>query len=814
MKNENNNKSNEKNNSINNNNINISQDNSFSSFIFNSYSDLNQVCEEEDDLSNKMNNLSINNTNNSNENNNINNNKFSSINNNISNSSNSNLASSKSTEFSSTICFPLSNNAEKIYEHIYEKKYNLKNSIIISDDEEINKEIYIKIIEDYYNYTNNNIINFNTIIDRNVNKICFLAVDSKKIDKLLEKLNEIFGKQKKIMILQGGKGKKMKNDYNKFIEFIKNTDIFIAIPDVFYKLLSIGFIKIFQFSILFIDDCHLCEGNHPYNIILQEFYYYYFYRESELKIKNNFSLPNIIGFTNSPFFDKRLINNDNKCKQLLVNISENLNSQMIISPKIFYQNFDENNVYIEYIQVENHLKDRNSFDKLYLVLSHYFIEKMLKLCLRNFLTQNKNIFLDNQNINNIGNNYLNITKQKFYSSSFEEYSKIEAMEKSLHFLSQGSYLFRIFEDIQKYLIIILQNIDIQGIINLFVKYLNLYQDFLNQKKIDDKNIINELNFLILMIKDCIKAFEHLLKKNFNFYNDRLNKFILYLNDIYSKRVDTKIIIFVPTRKLAYALNEYLNRNNLYKSEYIAGVNTKKEEYINLTLSTKITNNIINERNKKFNEDNNINILICTPSVYDIIQISKCDYIIIFNELSNSNSDYIRIKNLANNYKSKLIIFTLNQNYIRNIFMQKVIEHENKLMIFFEPNEIVKNFKRENYFEEKIQNIKKQNYYIIEETHAKVSIRNSMMLYNEINNWFLQQNIKLIAYKFIDEIFIDKIKKYKCKIELCEMFNNQKIFSHTYGDKQTSECDCILQLICFLHKVGMVDNNLKIIDKFK
>ena len=794
-----------------NNNNAINQDNSFSSFIFNSYNNYNQEYTEEDDLDDKMDNLSINNAiHNSNDDNNknLNNNKNSSIN--ISTSNNSNLVASKSTEFSSVINLPLSPNAEKIYEHLYEKKFKIKNSIIISDEEEINREIYLKIIEDFYN----NNINSNMHLDKNMNKICFLAIDSKKVDKLYEKLNEVYGLQKKVMILQGGKGKKMKNDYNKFTEFVRNIDIFIAIPDVFYKLLSIGFIKIYQFSLLFIDDCHLCEGNHPYNIIMQEFYYYYFYREKYLNIKNSFKLPNILGFTSSPFSDKKTITNDNKYKQSLINISENLDCQIIISPKLFYNSLDEKNedVYIDYIQVESHLKDKNNYTNLYKILSHYFIEKMIKLCINSFLTQNKNknLFVNKEQIKSLAENYLHIINQKFFSVNFEEYVKIEANEKNLPFFSQNSYIFSIFEEMQKYLVIIMQNLDIQGIINIFYKYLNLYQNILNQKKIEDNKVINEIKYLIGIIKDCINAFEHLLKKNFSYQNDRLNKFSSYLNNIYSKNKDIKAIIFVPTRKLAYLLSEYINRNNLYKSEYIAGVNTKKEEYLYLSLSTKLTNNILTERIKRFNEGDT-NILICTPSVIDNLQITKCDYIIIFNELSNSNWDYTRIKNLAINNKSKLIIFTLNENNIRNYFMKKIIEND-KIMIFFEQNDIMKDFRGKNYLEEKLENIKKQSYYIIEETQAKVSMRNSMMIYNVINNWFLQQNKKLIIDKFIDEYFIDKIKKYKCKIELNEMFGGTKIFSHTYGDKQTSEFDCYLQLISFLHKIGIIDNNLKIKDK--
>ena len=45
---------------------------------------------------------------------------------------------------------------------------------------------------------------------------------------------------------------------------------------------------------------------------MQEFYYYYFYRKNYLKINNDISLPKIIGFTDSPFFDKKIKSNDKK----------------------------------------------------------------------------------------------------------------------------------------------------------------------------------------------------------------------------------------------------------------------------------------------------------------------------------------------------------------------------------------------------------------------------------------------------------------------------------------------------------------------
>ena len=257
------------------------------------------------------------------------------------------------------------------------------------------------------------------------------------------------------------------------------------------------------------------------------------------------------------------------------------------------------------------------------------------------------------------------------------------------------------------------------------------------------------------------------------------------------------------------MNDVLIRKK-YKSEYIIGPNTKKEKSCQISLLTEITYKTIEEINEKYKSDE-INILICTPSIYDFIQINKYDYIITFELVSNLSSDYINIKNLAINKKSKLIIFSTNPDDIKNIFTKNISLNQNKSSINFENSEIVKDFRRKNFLEEKIQIIGKNNYYYIEETQAKVSIKNSIMLFNDINNWFITQNKKIVVNKFVDEFFVGKIKKYKCKIELDKIFGEIKIFSHSYGDKQSAEADCYLQLISFFHKFGTIDNNLRIVD---
>ena len=748
---------------------------------------------------NSINNLFINDSNNSNQNNKEDDNFINNI------SSNSNLISSKSTEHSSIIDLDDNN---KIFDYLYEniKENKIKNSIIVLKDEEESKIVYEKIINNFCNKNRGN-------EKKNKKKICFLILDLKKLEKLSEELKLIF-KDKKISILKGGKGKKVKNNLETFNIFFEESDIFVAIPDVFYKFLSTGFIKIYYFSLLFLEDCHLCEGNHPYNNIMQEFYFYYLYRHLVLKIKIDFPLPNIIGFTDSPLLYEKIMNKDDKTNKLLTNLSENLNCQIVVSPKIIYNNksisYNEIDVNIEYILVNNHLGNEN-IDTIYQILNHYFIEKALPLSLKNYISQNNQKTFDAKELKSISKNYLDIIHKKFYAKDKEEYTKIEVLQKNYNYLSKGSHLFKIFEDILKYLLLIFQNLDTNEIINLFSKYLFLLQNLATSQGDKLENIkinIKEIKYLAGIINESKNTFQFLLNKDVKYNNDRNIKFLSKLEIIFKNDKNAKILIFVPSRKLAFLLNELLDRYK-YNSEYLTGINTKKEEYFNISLLTKTTYNIINEINQKY-DSNIINILVCTPPMIDVLQINKCDYIIIFKELSNLNFDYFKIKKLVMNKGAKLIIFSTNPNDIKTIFKEET-KFDNKSSINFENNGIVRDLRRNNFFKEKFELIENINYYFIEETHAKVSIKNSLMLFNDINNWYITKNQKIVVNKLMDEIVIGKIKKYKCKIELDKIFGETKIFSQICGDKQTAEGECFLQLIIFLHKYGLIDNNFKIID---
>ena len=54
-----------------------------------------------------------------------------------------------------------------------------------------------------------------------------------------------------------------------------SVNVFVAIPSIIYKILSVGFLTIFDISMMVFDECHHTNDDHPYNKIMNEFYFFY-----------------------------------------------------------------------------------------------------------------------------------------------------------------------------------------------------------------------------------------------------------------------------------------------------------------------------------------------------------------------------------------------------------------------------------------------------------------------------------------------------------------------------------------------------------
>ena len=670
-------------------------------------------------------------------------------------------------------------------------KEKIVNSIIISKNFFFINMIMEKIVE--YNISKNK-------------KICYLITEIKKAKNIYENFKD--KREIRPLILQKIKSKK--NDYPNFRELINENNIFILNPNVLYKLLSIGFIKISDFGLMIFDECHQCDAGHTYNLIMQEFYFYYI--NKKIKIQ----LPNIIGFTDSPYKDKNIIKNKNKYGELLKNISENLNCQIIIDPFNFKENKEIKEKNTEYIKVDNHLKEINKINGINIILMKYFFEDMFNLCLKDYIKMNgeTNEIKGEKKIE-IKQKYINTLKMKFISEDFVKYNNIEASERNLHFLSKNSILFKTFEDMQKHLINIIHNFDLEEIYKFFEKYNNLNeQNLKKEKENNDIYMQKQYKRMIIIFKICMHAFKRLLDKNVEYKTDRINKFINKLNDIYTKNKNNKSLIFVSNRKIANILFNYLNRdkkeNNFRnKSKYIVGTNYKNEENISLTLATRRTAYEIKEIIKEYME-NKINILICSPSTIEYLDKIECDSILIFNEELNSSKCYDKIKDKSKTCKSEFIIFGEKSNNFNDSYkIKKEKEYIQLKELFLEGNSIKnpKDFKDNDFIKKKYND--KIFYYYISETEAKISLKNCMMLYNEINNIFISKGVKINIEKNTS-CYQDREQQFICNMSFQCGNDYVQILSNVYNDKQSAENECYLKYIIYLHQKKLIDNNFQLL----
>ena len=200
-----------------------------------------------------------------------------------------NTFNSKSSEINNKeniLIFPINNEQKQNVELIEEKnnnnnEYNKEKEKIINSntlkliiDNKQNKIINSIVISQnnsFINFITNSVINFNLMHNK---KICFLVSDTKKA----KNIYDIYKPNANIksVLLQKGTNKKNKNDLKSFSDQLNSNNLFIILPNILYKLLSIGFVKLSDFGLIIFDECHLCDANHPYNIIMQEFYSFYF----------------------------------------------------------------------------------------------------------------------------------------------------------------------------------------------------------------------------------------------------------------------------------------------------------------------------------------------------------------------------------------------------------------------------------------------------------------------------------------------------------------------------------------------------------
>ena len=658
-------------------------------------------------------------------------------------------------------------------------------------------------------------------------KIIFLICDTALVKQQSEAINKILGIE--VGILQGKKQKKSKNDYIEFRKLWESKNIFVAIHNVIYKLLSCGFLRFSEINMLIFDECHHADSSHPYNDIMNEFYFFY------KKKNNNTQLPLILGLTASPL--KTSIKSDIQLSayKAFITLSENLDSEIVIDQdeKVLNLELKNENDIEQFLEKEKFIKvlednDCKEYKIILLVFKKYLFQNLNKFVIE-FLKKNEELKDILKDFNNFETEYNSFIEEKFKCDNLLTYNDVINRYMKLYELKNYSSVLRVSEKIQRQIFLILHNLDLTCLINYFNRlknyFLNLIIKKSNEKNIvvEEKDIIPEeiKDLKIVELKQLLSIFgktneklNEMLEKNIDFRCNRVKQMLNELEKIFNENSKSKIIIFVENRIVAYYLEGIVTKfliekyNNQYKCTTVIGVNKIKNE--NGTLFN--PSNSIKDLNDKINAFNKgeFNILIGTNAVEEGLDIQSCNIVMVFTELRTPKS-YVQMKGRARKENSKFLVFSCipentkkNIQYFitLNIIMKKIFD-----------DGIRKDFRRKNFIQEKNIDL----CYFIESSQAKITSHNCSLFYNEMIQILNNNNLNTKCEIKVDKIkskvgpnefdFIGKIK-INSAIEGLNKLNNIK--TKPRPSKSAAENECKFYFVVTLIKLKKFDDHIKFV----
>jgi endoribonuclease Dicer len=668
-------------------------------------------------------------------------------------------------------------------------------------------------------------------------KVIFFVCDTALISQQKNEISNILGIE--VGTIQGKKDKKTKNDYEAFRHKWNSLNVFVAIPSIIYKLLSCGFLTIFEISMLVFDECHHTSDDHPYNKIMNEFYFFY----KKEKKSEEWSFPKIYGLTASPMKTGVKGNSlELTAYEALQKLSENLDCVVVIDPEMINSNAKEMKPgesiqqYLQddtYITVKNHTSI-NEYKKLFLDLYNECFYDLMWISFSD-LTSKKTDFSTDDYLEK----YIDYIKKKFKAENMKEYNTICQNFSDLYNLRKFSPFFVIFEKLQRHLFMLMENLCLDSIIEYFSTLIGNYNSLYQRKIENNNNYLNNSMSSILSseeneeddydetdvlklapetikeIKDIYSKIHKKLKqrkeKEYYYISDRLQQLYYKIDDLFKENYKSKFIIFIANRIVAHflkpALSSYLTKNHIDKKcDEIIGINKKKSGG-GTTLTPSITLKRMNEIITQFNEDK-FDILIGTSAIEEGLDIQTCNAVLALVEL-NTPKSFIQIKGRARKTNSHFFIFT-NSPIEAKLKVKEFISFGNKMKGLFDDG-IIKDFRRPDY----IYNKPTFFYYIDENSHSKITMGNVSMFFNEI-----KQQIEANGSFFKTKIDIRETKtnkgsqeyEYSATINVSTNLKKiQKLFPYTSPKKNTKDDAnkmCFLYTLMNLKKYNYLDCHLK------
>ena len=676
-------------------------------------------------------------------------------------------------------------------------------------------------------------------------KIIFLVCDTALIEQQKIAISSNLGIE--VGTIQGKKNKKAKTELEIFRKLWESFNIFIAIPTILYKLLSRGFLKISEINLLIFDECHHTDQDHPYNKIMNEFYFFYKKHPNKKEFKG-IKLPKIIGLTASPLKSSIKGSIEFSAQKAMELLCENLDSSIIIDPDIIQNDINEIKLNEEsdllfdtsnFIPVNSHNSCNNYNDLIKIITNHCLIQ-ILTLAVKDISEK----YEEYKNIqNDIIKKYTEFINLKFLSENLSDYNVIVEEKMDLYSFRKKSPYFFILEKIQRQIFMIIDNLCLDSLILFFNRLIQIYQNLLcSDLNLKNINLDNSENSSSLDINDndedllcdtnslTLEGFQKLhdifsntknkimeFKKEKNYICDKLIQMYKKIDQLFKKEKDSKIIIFIGNRIVANflspILSKYLEKNYPDKKcKEIIGVNKKKTDN-GTTLTISITLNELNKTINDFNE-NKFNILIGTSAVEEGLDIQTCNAVMVFVELMTAKS-YIQMKGRARSKKSEFLVFTSSvENTVKRI--SDFIKVGKKMREYFKDN-ICHDFRRKNFI--KLKPEIKPNIFN-SKTQAKLSLGNATQFFNEIkqqiyNNHFIlnyeinikkeksQLEDKLIEFEYIGYLNIKKTDLNIIKSKKDEEYKTKRMIT-----KIAAERDCHFHLLTLLNKGNYLDEHFK------
>ncbi|KAI8822072.1 uncharacterized protein EV422DRAFT_495037 [Fimicolochytrium jonesii] len=100
---------------------------------------------------------------------------------------------------------------------------------------------------------------------------------------------------------------------------LSQRQVLVFTPQIFLNILTHGFLKLSRdVSLLIIDECHHAVKQHPYNLMMREFYH---------SIPSNAERPKVFGMTASPIYQKTITRDESKFR--LQELESNLDCKVV-----------------------------------------------------------------------------------------------------------------------------------------------------------------------------------------------------------------------------------------------------------------------------------------------------------------------------------------------------------------------------------------------------------------------------------------------------------------------------------------------------